>query len=79
MAPSKESEALAELFKTFGTKFPEDGDSYLSRAVYDQIHTAAAEGAGVSYEDVTAGGRPGLWIKPEGASKNHVVLYMHGG
>jgi epsilon-lactone hydrolase len=79
MAPSQESGALRELFLQLGKAFPKDGEPYLSRCVYDQVHTAASEASGVSYETTTAGGRPCLWIRPEGASKDHVILYMHGG
>ena len=79
MAPSKESQALAELFKQIAAKSPPDGEPYLARVIYDQVHTVAAEAPGVSYESITAAGRPGLWIRPENASKNHVVLFMHGG
>ena len=56
MAPSKESRALAELFKTFGTAFPADGNPYLSRCVYDQVHTVASEAQGVGfYIDIASG------------------------
>ncbi|KAK3703257.1 hypothetical protein LTR37_014597 [Vermiconidia calcicola] len=79
MAPSKESAALRELFEGFAAAFPADGDPYLSRAIYDQVHKAATEASGVSYEDTTAGGRPCIWIRPENASTKHVVLFMHGG
>ena len=76
MAPSKESQALAELFKGFAANFPEDGDPYKSRAIYDQVHKAAAEAPGVSYESAIVANRPCLWIRPEGASKDHVILFM---
>ncbi|KAK3717450.1 ATP synthase mitochondrial F1 complex assembly factor 2 [Vermiconidia calcicola] len=79
MAPSKESAALKELFEGFAAAFPADGDPYLSRAIYDQVHKAATEASGVAYEDTTAGGRPCIWIRPESASTKHVILFMHGG
>ena len=79
MAPSQQSKALAELFKQFGAAFPADGDPYLSRCIYDQVHTAASEATGVLYEDVTVADRPCLWIRPQDASTKHVVLFMHGG
>lgn len=79
MAPSIESQALKELFKKLTAAFPKDGDPFLTRCVYDQVHTAAAEAPGVSYENIDAGGIPALWITPEDASRDHVILYMHGG
>lgn len=78
MAPSKESGALKELFEGFAKAFPENGDPYLSRAIYDQVHKAAAEAPGVSYEDVVVADRPCIWIRPHDASEKHVVLFMHG-
>ncbi|CAK3805351.1 ATP12, mitochondrial [Lecanosticta acicola] len=79
MAPSKESQALAELFKTLGAHFPADGNPFIERAVYDQVHTAATEASGVSYESVTVAGREAIWARPKGASEKHVILFMHGG
>lgn len=79
MAPSKESQALKELFKKLTASFPKDGDPFLTRCVYDQVHTAGAEPTGVSYENILADGVPALWITPENASRDHVILYMHGG
>lgn len=81
MAPSKESGALAELFKTFAQNFPSDGNVYKQRAIYDQVHKAAAEVPGVSYEDahIIGGSLPCIWIRPDGATNNHVILFMHGG
>lgn len=79
MPPSKESQALAELYKTLGPQFPQDDNHFLARCVYDQVHTAAAEAPGVSYETTTVAGRPCIWIRPEKASSKHVMLFMHGG
>ena len=74
MAPSKESRALGELFKEFGVHFPQDGNTYLERVVYERVLTVGAEAPGVTYESTTAAGRPAIWIRPAGASENHVVL-----
>ncbi|GIZ46978.1 hypothetical protein CKM354_001008000 [Cercospora kikuchii] len=80
MAPSKESEALSDLFKIIASKFPRDGDPFLSRAVYDNVHKAAAECPGVTYGDEDdVAGRPALWVRPMGATPNKVMLFMHGG
>jgi acetyl esterase/lipase len=79
MAPSKESEALGEWFKTFAANAPADGDPFITRCIYDTVHTVAAEAPGVTYESITAAGLPCLWISPQSASKQHVILFMHGG
>lgn len=84
MAPSKESQALAKLFKVIATNFPQDGNSFLARCVYDQVQRAGAEAPGVALETVTitANGLqvPSIWFKPTGTeSSKHVLLYMHGG
>lgn len=79
MAPSKESGALKELFIAIGSQFPSDGNAFLERAVYDQVHRAASEASGVSYKDGIVADRPCLWFYPEGASQKHVLLYFHGG
>lgn len=79
MAPSKESQALAELFKTIAANFPSTPNPFLERCVYDQVHQAAAEAPGVSFENAIAAGRPCIWIRPQNASTKHVMLFMHGG
>lgn len=79
MPPSKESGALKELFITIGSQFPSDGNAFLERACYDQVHRAASEAAGVSYRDDNIAGRPCLWFYPANASTKHVMLYFHGG
>lgn len=78
MAPSKESEALSDLFKIIASKFPRDGDPFLSRAVYDNVHKAAAECPGVTYGDEDdVAGRPALWVRPMGATPNKVSFGLH--
>ncbi len=46
MAPSKESQALADFFKILSVSNP-TGDIYLQRCLYDQVHTLATEASGV--------------------------------
>lgn len=78
MAPSKESGALAELFKTLSAQFPSEPNPFIERAVYDQVHTAATEAPGVTYESVLLNGRESLWCRPQGADEKAVTLFMHG-
>lgn len=81
MGASKESQELVALFKLIKSKFPPDTnpDPYLSRCLYDQVHTVATEAEGVSYKTIEVAGRTALWIQPEGASANHVIAFYHGG
>lgn len=77
--PSKESGALADLMKTFGSCYSQDGNVEQDRFIYEGVHRVATEASGVTYESTVVAGRPGLWIKPSGASSQHVILFMHGG
>ncbi|KAK4545792.1 hypothetical protein LTR36_002746 [Oleoguttula mirabilis] len=82
MAPSKESEALGNLFQMFSEQMPQDNNPFLARIVYDQLTTVASEATEVTYEDVKLPGNyrgPAKWVKPLHASKDHVLLFMHGG
>lgn len=84
MAPSKESRALEELFKVFAANFPQDGNNFLGRCIYDQVQQAGSEATGVALEDTTISTNnlqiPCIWFRPaEISSKNQVILFMHGG
>ena len=37
------------------------------------------EPGGVDYLEVTADGVPALWVEPHGASRDRVIVYLHGG
>lgn len=71
MAPSKESEALTHLFKQIASNFPSD-NPFVARALYDKVHTAAAECPGVTYSEDVIAGRPALWVRPMGATPKKV-------
>lgn len=64
---------------------PEDDNAFLARVVYDQLTTIACEASDVTYEDISlpseAGNYrgPAKWVKPLQASKDRVLLFMHGG
>ena len=85
MSPSKESEILAEHFQKIVSNFPQDdGNYFLERALYEQVHVVATEAPGVTIEDIIVAADgvnvPCKWFKPEGTSSaKHVILYMHGG
>jgi epsilon-lactone hydrolase len=48
-------------------------------AMADRIGDATTEPPGVTYDDVTAGGVPAQWATPQGADRQPVLLYFHGG
>lgn len=79
MAPSKESGALKELFQSVSSQAPTDGNPAMMRLVYEQVHRAASEASGVTFEEGIVADRPCLWSYPENASRQHVLLYFHGG
>jgi acetyl esterase/lipase len=86
MAPSKESEALAKLFQTFQANFPQSGNDFLTRAIYDQCAQAGRPAKDVVLEEVALPstnnnvGLRGIWFRPKGTEKSkHVMLFMHGG
>ncbi|GAB7345362.1 hypothetical protein MBLNU457_3711t1 [Dothideomycetes sp. NU457] len=79
MAPSEDSQLLANLYKQISQAFPRDGNVVGSRFVYENIQQASTEASGVTFEETTVVSRPCLWIRPSGASDEHVILFMHGG
>ena len=79
MAPSAQSDALAELFKEFASQFPQDNNHYIERCIYDQVHPAASEATGIWYEDVKIGGRLCKWVRPQDATSSRMMLFFHGG
>jgi acetyl esterase/lipase len=56
-----------------------DIDLALRRALLDQLHLVTGEPTGVTYRDVDAGGRPGMWCEPEDGDQDGVIVYFHGG
>lgn len=79
--PSKESEALADLFQHMADRMAANPDMDIDslRALLEQLHTAAAEPTEVTYEEMEAGGRPAMLAKPNGGALDRVILYTHGG
>jgi acetyl esterase/lipase len=85
MAPSKESESLVKLFQTFQANFPQSGNDFLSRAIYDQCAQVGRPAKDVVLEELVLpstnnAGLRGIWFMPKGTEKSkHVMLFMHGG
>lgn len=49
------------------------------REAYDAMSALTPIAAGVSFQPVDADGVRGLWVRPQGARADHVILYVHGG
>ncbi|KAK5131867.1 hypothetical protein LTR08_000534 [Meristemomyces frigidus] len=85
MAPSKQCEVQKQTFAEFSKQMPDDDNVFLERSIYDQVMTLASETPDTSYEDIDlpseAGNYrgPGKWVRPLQASKDHVLLFLHGG
>jgi acetyl esterase/lipase len=49
------------------------------RLLLEDLQSLSSEPTDVTYEEVQAGTVPAIWARPIGASKEHVILYTHGG
>jgi monoterpene epsilon-lactone hydrolase len=50
-----------------------------AREAYDRIMEQTPDAPGVRYERGAAGGVPGVWCRPQTATPDAVILYLHGG
>ncbi|MDT0684191.1 NAD(P)H-binding protein [Roseicyclus sp. F158] len=50
-----------------------------SRSAFDGIMSQAPAPDGVSFEQGAVGGVPGWWARPDAATADSVILYLHGG
>src|SRR5579859_7268274 len=50
-----------------------------AREAFDAMFAGVPIGEGVVFEATTLGGVPARWAIPAGASKERVLLYLHGG
>lgn len=81
--PSKESQALTDLFGNLASRTAADPQMDLQsrRSLLEELHTPAAEPTDITYEEVKCPGtvRPAIWCKPLASSSSHAILYFHGG
>jgi acetyl esterase/lipase len=49
------------------------------RAAGESNANARPEGTGITYEEVDCAGVRALWVRPEGAARDRVIQYLHGG
>src|SRR5262245_13012779 len=50
-----------------------------AREAYDAIMEQTPDAPGVDYERGAAGGVPGVWCRPQTATPDVVIFYLHGG
>ena len=79
--PSKESQALADLFRNIAGRADPQMDLEARRTLMEELHTAAAEPTDVTYQEVHCPGtvRNAIWCRPVSSSAAPAVLYFHGG
>lgn len=58
---------------------PEPSFVDVTRAMSEGMHHAATEPEGVTYRTIDAHGVPGIWVQPEGANNDFVLLHSHAG
>jgi acetyl esterase/lipase len=74
MMPSKESEAVKDLYASW-TEARLKGEHHDDEA----WGNLTAEPRGVDYIETDAGGVPAMWLVPKGCAEDCVLLCMHGG
>ena len=88
MPVSPEAKELEALLSDLGSKFPGDGNPFLQRCIYDQVHRAGAECPNVTLRDArirsdraSGGFIGGIGFQPVGANaeSGRAILFMHGG
>ncbi len=50
-----------------------------ARDAYDEIMEQTPDAPHVAYERSEVGGAPGIWLRPQAAELDAVILYLHGG
>jgi len=60
-------------------KLPPPASTAERRAMYDRAERVFSVPPSTTVESITAGGRPAEWIRPAGARRDTVLLYLHGG
>lgn len=78
---SKEGDALRALYADWATVMAETPEISirLLRSLFDEWHQVTAEPTGVTYEEETVGGVPGIWALPDGADGTKPLVFLHGG
>jgi len=79
--PSTQSSALRESYERMSGRVAANPGMDLAtmRDMTASLSERQREPTGVTYEEVTAGSRSGLWARPLDAAADRVILYTHGG
>lgn len=79
--PSQQSNALREDYERMSARVAANPtmDLPTMRDMTAALSERQREPTGVTYEEVTAGGRSALWARPLDAAADRVILYTHGG
>lgn len=78
---SEEGDALRALYADWATVMAETPELSirLLRSLFDEWHQVTAEPTGVTYDEETIGGVPGIWAIPDGADRAKPLVFLHGG
>jgi acetyl esterase/lipase len=73
--------ALYDAFRSISDRLKAKPDTDLEslRFLLEDLQRLASEPAGVTYEDVDAGGVPAIFVRPVDAAPDRVIVYTHGG
>lgn len=79
--PSKESQALADLYQSIAERIAANPDMDFAsfRNLFEELQQPSAEPVSVTYEETDAGGVPAMLIRPLNAASDAMILYAHGG
>ncbi len=79
--PSEQSNALREHYEQMSGRVAANPDMDLAtmRDMTAALSERQREPTGVTYEEISVGGRSALWARPLDAAAERVILYTHGG
>ncbi len=78
---SPQAEALKDMLRELAESFSGDQEITVEdqREAAEGMAELTGEPDGVTATPADAGGVPALWIEPDGAASDRVILYVHGG
>jgi len=79
--PSKQIEAVAELYRSWGAGWATNPQMPLDewRDMIEGWSVLTAEPGGVDYIETQAAGVPAMWAIPKGCAEDRVIIGLHGG
>jgi len=78
---STQAEQIKTLYRSWGRRMAANPNMDIDtlRDLFEEWHMLTAEPAGVTYQEVDAGGVPALWAIPAGGADDRVIIWTHGG